>query len=159
MLGDEQTTSHYPNQRWPSSPTHICGTRGDELMHAYVTTLQWNDDIFKLEVRAASRMRHEILTDHSSGNCLGFGSASTVCLYRIGSNFLTPSLSNLLMRYWSPRMIPSDMKYVVRYHSYALNIAFNEVFCQHLLRNTPLTLNTVLTHTALIKVQKVVKHR
>ena len=27
-LGADQATSHYPNQCWPSSLTHICGTRG-----------------------------------------------------------------------------------------------------------------------------------
>ena len=26
-LGTEQATSHYMNQCWPDSPTHICGTR------------------------------------------------------------------------------------------------------------------------------------
>ena len=32
-LGAEQATSHYLNQRWPSWPTHLCGTRrwGDKL--------------------------------------------------------------------------------------------------------------------------------
>ena len=30
-LGADQVTSHYLNQCWPSSPTHICVTRGDEL--------------------------------------------------------------------------------------------------------------------------------
>ena len=27
-FGADQATSHYLNQCWPSSPTHICGTRG-----------------------------------------------------------------------------------------------------------------------------------
>ena len=35
IVGAEQATSHYLNQWWPSPPTHICGTRGDELIGLY----------------------------------------------------------------------------------------------------------------------------
>ena len=43
-LGADQATSHYLNQCWPSSLTHIFGTRGDELKDdsmPIVTLVAW----------------------------------------------------------------------------------------------------------------------
>ena len=36
MAWPDQATSHYLNQCWPSSPTHICGTRGNGLLNSGV---------------------------------------------------------------------------------------------------------------------------
>ena len=45
-LGVKQVTIHYLNQCWPSSPTHICSTRGNELIilyHFEAVSLRWSD--------------------------------------------------------------------------------------------------------------------
>ena len=46
-VGAEYATSHYLNQCWPSSLTHICGTRGNDLneydMESFLVVLTiWN---------------------------------------------------------------------------------------------------------------------
>ena len=44
-LGANQAISHYLNQWWPSSLTHKCGTRGDELILSFKLTTSWSHDV------------------------------------------------------------------------------------------------------------------
>ena len=66
-FGVEQATSHYLNQCWPSSLTHICGTRGDALMVKTAPNIVIRSDTLTL------RWRHNELdgvSDHQPHDCL-----------------------------------------------------------------------------------------
>ena len=53
-LGAEKATSHYLNQCWPDSLTHICGTRGRWVKHIFMNLPQRTGTNRKVVARIAS---------------------------------------------------------------------------------------------------------